>query len=99
MKIRIISNLISKDLTLFFRKKAIVVLTLIGFIFYLVIYFVMPASVDENLKIGLYSPVSLPVLNQIEEEGLEISPAASEELLKEEVLAGSYTEVYQYLRI
>ena len=91
MKIRIISNLISKDLTLFFRKKAIVVLTLIGFIFYLVIYFVMPASVDENLKIGLYSPVSLPVLNQIEEEGLEISPAASEELLKEEVLAGSYT--------
>jgi ABC-2 type transport system permease protein len=90
MNIHIIGILISKDLSLFFRKRAILILTLMGFIFYLIIYFVMPVSVDENLEIGLYSPVSLPIFTQIEEEGLEISLVESEELLKEAVLDGSY---------
>jgi len=90
MNIHIISILVSKDLSLFFRKRAIIILTFVGLIFYLVIYFVMPSSVDENLKIGLYSPVSLPVFTQIDEEGLEISPVESEESLKEAVLDGSY---------
>lgn len=90
MKIHLISILIHKDLSLFFRKRAILILTFAGFIFYLIIYFVMPGSVDENLKIGLYSPVSLPIFTQIEEENLEISYIESEELLKEAVLDGSY---------
>ena len=90
MSIRRIGILLSKDLTLFFRKRIIVYLTLAGLILYLVIYFVMPASADENLEIGLYSPVSFPVFTEIDEEGLEITSVESEELLKEAVLNGSY---------
>ena len=90
MNLKIIRILISKDLSLFFRKRAIVLLTFVGLIFYLVIYFVMPSSVDEDLKIGMYSPVSLPLFTQINEEGLEISNTESEEALKEAVLEGDY---------
>ncbi len=90
MNLKIIRILISKDLSLFFRKRAIVLLTFVGLIFYLVIYFVMPSSVDEDLKIGMYSPVSLPLFTQINEEGLEISNTESEEALKDAVLEGDY---------
>ena len=57
---RIIGTLVTKDLSLFFRKKAITTLTAVGLIFYLVIYFVMPGSINENLEIGLYAPVMPP---------------------------------------
>jgi len=87
---RRIGILLSKDLSLYFRKRVIVFLTFIGLIFYLVIYFIMPSSVDETLKIGLYSPVSIPLISELDEEGVEISYAKSEEQLKEEVINGSY---------
>jgi ABC-2 type transport system permease protein len=90
MNWRIIGTLISKDLSLFFRKRAITVLTFVGLIFYLVIYFVMPSSVDENLKIGLYTPMPLPAFTQVQEEGLEITAVDSEVALKEGVIDGSY---------
>lgn len=90
MNMRTVGILVSKDLSLFFRKRVIVFLTFVGLIFYLIIYFVMPASVDDTLKIGIYSPDPIPILTGLDEEGLEISFAESEELLKEEVLDGSY---------
>ncbi len=90
MNWRIVGTLVSKDLSLFFRKRAITVLTFVGLIFYLVIYFVMPSSVDENLKIGLYSPFSLPASIQLNEEGLDITAVDSEASLKEGVIDGQY---------
>ena len=83
MSWRIIGTLVSKDLSLFFRKKLILALTALGLVFYLVIYFVMPSSVNENLEIGLYAPVIPPVFELVEEEGLEIEMTESEEALKE----------------
>jgi ABC-2 type transport system permease protein len=91
MNMRTVGILVSKDLSLFFRKKVIIFLTFIALIFYLIIYFVMPASVDDTLKIGLYSPDPIPIFTEIDEEGLEMSFTESEELLKEKVLDGSYT--------
>ncbi|MCK4368524.1 MAG: ABC transporter permease [Dehalococcoidales bacterium] len=90
MNWRIIGTLVSKDLSLFFRKKLIMALTALGLVFYLVIYFVMPSSVNENLKIGLYAPVIPPVFEQVQEEGLEIEVVESEEALKEAVAEGQY---------
>ena len=90
MNCRIIGTLVSKDLSLFFRKKLILALTALGLVFYLIIYFVMPSSVNENLEIGLYAPVIPPVFEQEEGEGLEIEIVESEEALKETVAEGQY---------
>ncbi len=90
MNWRIIGTLVSKDLSLFFRKKLILALSAVGLAFYLIIYFVMPSSVNENLEVGLYSPVVPPVFELVEEEGLEIEIAESEEALTEAVTEGQY---------
>ena len=86
----IIRTLIAKDASLFFRKKLFLMLTALGFVFYIVIYFVMPNTVSETLKMGLYAPVPLPSFTEMQEEGLEIVTVESEEVLKEAVIDGTY---------
>lgn len=90
MSWRIISALVSKDVALFFRNRFFAIVTVIGLIFYIVIYFIMPRAVDENLEIGLYAPVTLPTFEQMQGEGLEIQVVESEEELKEGVIDGQY---------
>jgi ABC-2 type transport system permease protein len=90
MNWRIIGTLAAKDLSLFFRKKGILALTILGLAFYLVIYFVMPGTAEENLKIGVYAPGLPAIFQQLPEEGLEISAVASEEELKGDVIDGTY---------
>ena len=90
MNWRIIGALVAKDFSLFFRNRFFALVTALGLIAYLVIYFVMPSSVNENLEIGLYAPVMLPAFEQIQGEGLEIEGVESEELLKEGVTEGQY---------
>ena len=83
-----IKALVSKDYTLFFRNRFFTIVTVLGIVFYLIIYFVMPKAVDESLDIGLYAPVPLPAFGEISEEGLEIKIVDSEEALKEAVIEG-----------
>ena len=90
MNWRIIGALIAKDFSLFFRNRFFALMTAFGIIMYLIIYFVMPSSVDESLDIGLYAPVIPPVFEQIQEEGLEITEVETEEQLKEGVTEGDY---------
>jgi len=65
-------------------------MTVLGIIVYIAIYFVMPRQVDETLQIGLYAPATLPVFEQVQEEGLSIQTVKSEETLKEGVVEGEY---------
>ena len=90
MNWRIIRTLISKDLTLFFRKKGILAITLLGLVFYLVIYFVLPDTVSETLKIGVHAPGLPPIFEQLPEEGLEITVVESEQVLKDSVSDGDF---------
>jgi len=90
MNRRIIGALIAKDLSLFFRNRFFAIITVLGLVFYIVIYLVMPKSVDESLEIGLYAPVALPAFEQIQEEGLKIKAVATEAALKEAVVDGEY---------
>mgnify|MGYP001343430192 CR=1 FL=1 len=89
MNWRIIGTLVSKDLSLFFRNRFFALITVLGLVVYLIIYFVMPSSVNENLEIGIYAPVMPPVFEQIE-EGLEIHMAESEEALKAAIVEDEY---------
>jgi len=86
----IIGALVAKDLSLFFRNRFFAIITVTGLVFYVVIYFVMPKSVDESLEIGLYAPVALPAFEEMQEEGLEIEVAETEDALKEGVIEGEY---------
>jgi ABC-2 type transport system permease protein len=87
---RIVNSLVAKDISLFFRKKGIVALTVLGLVFYLVIYFVMPPNVNEELKIGLYAP-SVPFgLEMAKQEGLDIEIVDSEDILQSGVTDGTY---------
>jgi len=90
MSLRIIGALIYKDFFLFFRNRFFALVTVLGIVAYIIIYFVMPSSVDESLKIGLYAPVMPPVFEQLQEEGLEIEVVESDEALREAVTEGQY---------
>ena len=86
-----IKALIGKDFSLFFRNGFIAVMTVIGILFYILIYFLMPESVDETLEIGVYSPVDIPGFTQVETEGLVLVPVESSDILTEGVIAGDFT--------
>ncbi len=84
-----ITALVWKDFTLFFRNKFFAVITTLGIIAYMVIYFVMPGFVSETLKIAVYAPVMPPVFEQ-PRKGTEIEQFQSVEELREVVRTGQY---------
>ena len=91
MNRRIIGTLVSKDLSLYFRKKGILILTILGLVFYIVIYFVMPARAGEDLKIGVYAPEVPDILRLAGlQEGVDITIVESEEALQAGVTDGDY---------
>ena len=90
MSVRIVTALVAKDLSLFFRNKFFGLITGLGVVAYIVIYFVMPGSVNESLEIGLYAPVMPPAFEQVAEGGIVFETVESEEALVEAVTEGQY---------
>lgn len=89
MNFGVIKALVAKDFALFFRNRFYTLITILGIFIYLIVYFVMPPSVDENLEIGLYAPVVPPVFEVIQQgEGIEFEIYDSEEALKEAITDG-----------
>lgn len=91
MNSSILRALLAKDFSLFFRNRFYVLITILGLVFYTVIYFVLPGQVNENLEIGLFAPVVPPAFLMIqEEEGLKFEMFETEEALIEAVTEGKY---------
>ena len=90
----IVRALVSKDLSLFFRNRFFGMVTILGLVFYLLFYFLMPSSVDEDLAIGIYAPVPLPGIEDAFQEedgtGLSVTFTETEEALKEGVIEGDF---------
>jgi ABC-2 type transport system permease protein len=82
--------LVDKDIKLYFRNRFFAVVTVLGLVFYLIIYFLLPNTVDESLKIGLYAPALPPIPGDTEEEGLVINVVDSEDSLKQGVFEGDF---------
>lgn len=91
MNARIVTALVAKDFTLFFRNQFFALITGLGIVAYAAIYFLMPGEVDELLKVGVYAP-KLPTLiaQEFEEEGLDLDTFDSEEALTDAMLAGDF---------
>lgn len=84
-----IGTLVLKDLKLYFRNRFFAFITVLALVFYIIIYYVMPNTVDETLKLGLYAPqFPAALLNSLAEEGLVIQSTNSEQELQDVVLAG-----------
>jgi ABC-2 type transport system permease protein len=90
LSLRIVAALVAKDLSLFFRNKFFGLITGLGLVAYIVIYFVMPSSVNETLQIGLYAEVVPPAFEQVAEEGIVFETFESEDALVEAVTEGQY---------
>lgn len=85
----IISALVSKDATLYFRNRFFAFVSILALVFYVIIYFVMPSVVDEDLEIAFYAMVVPPVFEQTE-NGLVFEQFETEDALKEAITNGDY---------
>lgn len=90
MNWQIVRALIAKDFKLYFRNRFFALITVLGLVAYVAIYFVMPQTVDETLEMAVYAPVLPPILEQAGSQGLEFVLMESEEHLKEAVVGGEY---------
>ena len=91
MNADLIMTLIKKDLTLFTRNKFYFILTIVALLSYILIYFIMPKTMDETLKLGIYAP-GIPTMENslINEQGIEAKSFATLEGLQEAVIKNEY---------
>jgi ABC-2 type transport system permease protein len=85
-----IRALVAKDFTLFFRNRFFALVTSLALVVYVGLYFAMPKSVDETMEIGLYAPGWPTAVNEMQQQGLRIRLAESEDELKEGVTDHDY---------
>jgi len=87
-----IKTLVKKDFFLFMRNKLYGMMTIFGIVAYLVIYLLMPGTVDEELELALYAPVVPPVFEQMMvREGIVIDEFQTEEALITAIEEKEYT--------
>jgi ABC-2 type transport system permease protein len=93
----IIRTLILKDLKLFFSNQFFALVTFLGLFAYIGIFYLMPASVDEELDLGLYIP-EIPAMLQdfIEKEEISFVQFDSDEALQDAILAGDLPAGYSF---
>lgn len=89
MNLRMIAALVQKDITLFFKNRFFALITVLGLVSYVAVFFALPKTVDESLQMGWYGPSLPELLNaDLEGSGLVLRDYPSEEALREAVLAG-----------
>jgi ABC-2 type transport system permease protein len=90
-----ISTLLKKDLTLFTRDRFYFLITVVGLVMYFVIYLIMPKTMNETIKIGLYAP-GIPEVETIDEslalkEGIDLNVFSTLTELRDAVSRNEYT--------
>ena len=91
MNARAVRALLKKDLRLFVSNRFYFLITAVGLVFYLGVYFMLPRTIDEKLKLALYAPVLPPAFGQlIGQPGTDIQVFDSVDELKLSVQHGDY---------
>jgi ABC-2 type transport system permease protein len=91
MNARVIKALLKKDIALFMSNRFYMLITIVGLVFYVGIYFILPAQMDEKLSMAMYAPVVPPAFLQLtEHESVDIEYFTDEESLKKAILNGKY---------
>lgn len=91
MNLSIVQTLVMKDLMLYFRNRFFALITILGTMLYIVIYLVLPSSVDETLSVAVYAP-SLPdnLTQFLGDNRMKIASMESEDALREAVSGLEY---------
>jgi ABC-2 type transport system permease protein len=91
VKKHVIKALLRKDLRLFMSNRFYMLITIVGLVFYIGIYFILPARVNEQLSLAMHAAVLPPAFSQLTgREGADIKLFSSDELLKQAILDGDY---------
>lgn len=89
MKGSAIGALVAKDLLLFARNRFFAFITVLGLVFYVLIYFLLPRTVDETIDFAVYADPMPPALEQIfAEGGVDLVVMGSEAALRRAILDG-----------
>lgn len=92
MKWHTIPPLVAKDLKLYFRNRFYAFMTVISLFGFVGIYLLMPRTVDEVLRLGLFAPTTAKAVQQLtSEEGVDWLEVDSDNALREAVLKGDVT--------
>jgi ABC-2 type transport system permease protein len=88
---RTIKALLKKDFSLFTSNRFYLLITIVGLVFYIGIYFILPAQLDEKLNLAMYAPVMPPAFAQvINNEGADVRQFTDEETMKQAVRDSEY---------
>jgi ABC-type Na+ efflux pump permease subunit len=90
-----ILTLIKKDLLLFRRDRFYFLITVMGLVMYIVVYLIMPRTVDETLKLAVYAP-GIPEIAAIDttlalEQGIDLKVFDTVEDLRDAVAKNEYS--------
>ncbi len=94
MKWNTIKTLLKKDLSLFFKNRFFSAITVLGLVVYIALYFVVPKSVDDTMKLAIYTNIDFSRATQYmsRENAVIIRAKSIDELknlvLNNEVIAG-----------
>lgn len=97
MNRQMIAALIGKDFKLYFSNQFFALVTFLGLVAYIVIYYLLPSTIDETLELGLYMveiPAALDEL--LVEEDVKFYRAVSEEDLKQHIIGGDIPAGYAF---
>lgn len=91
MNTRIILAMIAKDAMLYARNRLFAFLTVVGIAAYVLVYLLMPSTVDESLTLALYAPTIPDVLiNALAGSDITVQKLESEDALKQAVTGGDF---------
>lgn len=86
-----IAALLRKDLVLYFSNRFFAFITVLALVFYAVIYFVMPDSLDETLEMAIFAPdVPEELMSELGEAGVELVEMGDAAALRNAIQAGEY---------
>ena len=87
MNARMIAALIGKDFKLYFANRLFAIITVLGLVAYVAMYYLLPNTVDETLELGLYMREMPPALEELlDSDEVKFYHAESEEALKQAVI-------------
>jgi ABC-2 type transport system permease protein len=91
MNMRVIKALLKKDSSLFINNRFYLLITVVGIVFYIGAYFVLPAHSNETLKMAMYAPEVPPAFSQfVDHQGIDIELFTDRTSLQQAVLDGRF---------
>jgi len=88
-RVRIIRTIVAKDLKEFTRDRFYMVITVVGLAFYVLVFWILPDTVDETIELGVVDNAAAGFFEQMADQGMAITFFPSDEALRTAIEEGS----------